>query len=127
MEIKLKPIGFVKSTRSEIKDDKWDSEQAHIELSPEFKSDSLMGLDSFSHAEVFFYMDKVKMEKVEYSARHPRNNLDWPKVGVFSQRGKNRPNQIGHTVCKVKSVDGNRLYIQGLDAVDGTPVLDIKP
>ena len=72
-------------------------------------------------------MNKVKEEKIVLEARHPRNNLNWPKVGIFSQRGKNRPNQIGLTICEVLKVEGKRLYLKGLDAVDGTPILDIKP
>jgi len=127
MEIKLKPIGKVQSTRTEVKDDYWDSEDSYIELSSTFSPDALMGLESFSHVEVIFFMDQVKPEKIESTARHPRNNKDWPKIGIFSQRGKNRPNQIGHTICKIKSVEGNRLHLEGLDAVNETPILDIKP
>jgi tRNA (Thr-GGU) A37 N-methylase len=60
-------------------------------------------------------------------ARHPRNRLDWPKVGIFAQRGKNRPNRIGVTICRLLSVRGLSLEVADLDAIDGTPVLDIKP
>jgi tRNA (adenine37-N6)-methyltransferase len=77
--------------------------------------------------EAVFHMDRVPPEKIETGARHPRNNQDWPAVGIFAQRGKNRPNQIGTTVCRVLRVEGARLHLEGLDAVDGTPVLDIKP
>ena len=52
---------------------------------------------------------------------------DWPRVGVFAQRGKGRPNRLGATICRIVSVEGTRLKVQGLDAVDGAPVLDIKP
>jgi tRNA (Thr-GGU) A37 N-methylase len=64
---------------------------------------------------------------VEKAARHPRNNPNWPKVGILAQRGKNRPNQIGVTVCRVLKVEQRKLWVSGLDAVDGSPVLDIKP
>lgn len=121
-------IGVVRSSRSVVEDDAWDREQAHIELDPaRFEADALAGLDSFSHVEVLFHMHHVAPEKIESGARHPRNNRDWPAVGIFAQRGKNRPNQIGLTVCRILRVDGTRLYLEGLDAVDGTPVLDIKP
>ena len=53
--------------------------------------------------------------------------LSWPKVGIFAQRGKNRPNQIGVTICKIVSVEGLSVHVEGLDAIDGTPVLDLKP
>lgn len=126
--ISMIPIGFVRSTRKKIEDDNWDSEKVHIELdSNQFTGEALAGLSDFSHVEIIFYMDQVDPLKVEITARHPRNNTDWPKVGIFSQRGKNRPNKIGLTICKIIKVEGKNLYLVGLDAVDGTPVLDIKP
>jgi len=89
----MKPVGTVRSTRKVVVDDNGNSEQAHIELDPsEFSADSLAGIADFSHVEVIFYMDKVAPEKIERTARHPRNNTSWPKVGIFAQRGKNRPN-----------------------------------
>ena len=126
--ISLKPIGYVRSTRKQIEDDNWDAESMSIELDAEqFSEEALEGLASFSHAEVIFFMDQVDPAKVEKTARHPRNNKDWPKIGNFSQRGKNRPNQIGLTICRILKVEKGQLYLEGLDAVDGTPVLDIKP
>jgi tRNA (Thr-GGU) A37 N-methylase len=65
--------------------------------------------------------------KIETGARRPRGNPDWPLVGIFAQRGKNRPNRIGVTVCRIVSVSGREIEVEGLDAIDGTPVLDIKP
>jgi tRNA-Thr(GGU) m(6)t(6)A37 methyltransferase TsaA len=127
MTISMEPIGTVRSSRAEIRDDGWDREQAHIELNGRFAADALAGIETFSHVEVLFHMDRVEPMKIETGARHPRNNQDWPAVGIFAQRGKNRPNQIGATICRVLRVAGTRLYVEGLDAVDGTPVLDIKP
>lgn len=124
----MKPIGIVRSSRSVVEDDSWDKEDSYVELdSSQFSGEALAGLSEFSHVEVVFYMDQVNPEKIEKTARHPRNNPDWPKIGIFSQRGKNRPNQIGATICKIKGVDGTKLLLKGLDAVDGTPVLDLKP
>ncbi|MGZ3857827.1 MAG: SAM-dependent methyltransferase [Bacteriovorax sp.] len=124
----MTPIGFVRSTRQKVEDDNWDSEKMHIELdSTQFSGEAFAGLADFSHVEIIFYMDQVDPLKIEKTARHPRNNTDWPKVGIFSQRGKNRPNQLGLTICKIVKVDGRNLYLEGLDAVDGTSVLDIKP
>lgn len=127
MTISLQPIGKVRSSRSDVRDDGWDGEHAHIELDARFGADALAGLDTFSHVEILFYMDRVEPTKIETGARHPRNHREWPAVGIFAQRGKNRPNQIGTTVCRVLRVEGSRLDVEGLDAVDGTPVLDIKP
>jgi tRNA-Thr(GGU) m(6)t(6)A37 methyltransferase TsaA len=126
--ITLTPIGIVRSTRQKVEDDHWDAEQVKIELDQlQFSPEALAGLQDFSHVEVLFYMDQVDPTNVEKTARHPRNNIDWPKVGIFAQRGKNRPNQIGTTICKVLKVQGSTLHLEGLDAVDGSPVLDIKP
>lgn len=126
--IHLNSIGKVISTRTEIKDDNWDQENVLVELDSQgFSPEALAGLSDFSHVEIVFFMNQVDPEKVEKSARHPRNNTNWPKVGIFAQRGKNRPNQIGTTICRVLKVEGLRLYVEGLDAVDGTPILDIKP
>lgn len=72
-------------------------------------------------------MDRVSPADVVTGARHPRGNAAWPKVGIFAQRGKDRPNRIGTTVCRVARVEGLRVYVSGLDAVDGSPVLDLKP
>jgi tRNA (adenine37-N6)-methyltransferase len=127
-QIMMTPIGVVKSTRQRVSDDNWDVEKSWIELDrTQFSAEALAGLSDFSHVEVFFFMDQVDPSKIEKVARHPRNNTEWPKVGIFAQRGKNRPNQIGATVCRVLKVEGSALHLEGLDAVDGTPVLDIKP
>jgi tRNA-Thr(GGU) m(6)t(6)A37 methyltransferase TsaA len=123
----MRPIGFVHSSRTTVKDDCWDAVESYIELDARFSSEALMGIDTFSHAEVIFFMNHVEPGKVELSARHPRNNLAWPKVGIFAQRAKNRPNAIGTTICRVLRIDGLRLHVHGLDAVDGSPVLDLKP
>ena len=128
MKFQVEAIGKVGSSRSDVRDDGWDSEQALIELDPAvFSDEALWGLAGFSHAEVLFLFDRVPENKVERGARRPRGNPDWPMVGIFRQRGKNRPNRIGSTIVQLISVDGLTLKVAGLDAVDGTPVLDIKP
>ncbi|UII55473.1 tRNA (N6-threonylcarbamoyladenosine(37)-N6)-methyltransferase TrmO [Cytobacillus spongiae] len=128
MNISMSPIGVVRSTRKLKQDDEWGREKASIELdSSVFTEEALYGLDAFSHVIVIFYMHEVNQERIEVGARHPRNNLNWPKVGIFSQRGKNRPNQIGITICPIEQRDGLILKVKNLDAIDGTPVLDIKP
>jgi len=126
--INLNPIGKVASERREPKDDDWDAVKSEIRLDQDrFTPEAVAELGTFSHIVVIFYMHRVKPEKIVQGARHPRNNPDWPKVGIFAQRGKNRPNTLGVTVCRLKEVEGLTLRVQGLDAIDGTPVLDIKP
>ncbi len=74
-----------------------------------------------------FVFDRVTPDEIEHRARHPRGRKDWPLVGIFAQRAKNRPNRLGVCVARIVSVDGLSLTVEGLDAVDGTPVVDIKP
>jgi tRNA-Thr(GGU) m(6)t(6)A37 methyltransferase TsaA len=126
--IVLAPIGRVSSARSEPIDDGWDAVGSKMILDPGcFNVDATLGLESFSHIEVVYYFDRVPDDEVKTGARHPRGRIDWPKIGILAQRGKGRPNRIGVTVCRLLKVDGLTLHVEGLDAIDGTPVLDIKP
>lgn len=127
MNIEMRPIGFVETIRSKIEDDFWGGEQACITLMEEFSADALRGLSEFSHVEVLFYFHRLDPTTTIISARHPRDNAEWPVVGIFAQRAKKRPNRIGATLCRVVRVEGIRLIVSELDALDGTPVLDIKP
>jgi len=127
-EIAARPIGTVRGGRKKPSDDGWDAVEAHIKLDPaQFGPQATASLSDFSHVEVLFHFHLVEPEAVERGARHPRGNPEWPKVGIFAQRGKDRPNRIGSTICELISVDGMTLRVRGLDAIDGTPVLDIKP
>jgi len=127
MAFDIEPIAHVRGGRIQPVDDDWDRETAVIELEPRFGAEALAGLGDFSHAEIAFVFDQVPPEKIETGARHPRNRTDWPLVGIFAQRGKNRPNRIGITICAIEKVEGTCLHVRGLDAIDGTPVIDIKP
>lgn len=125
--IQMSPIGFVHSERKESGDDHWNSVMSYIELSDEYSDDSLTGLSDFSHVEVIYYFNKVDKSKIIYMAEHPRENNKWPKVGIFAQRKKSRPNLIGATISRIEDIQGKRIYLSSFDAIDGTPVLDIKP
>jgi tRNA-Thr(GGU) m(6)t(6)A37 methyltransferase TsaA len=124
----LTPIGWVRSTRAAPTDDSWDAETSRIELdAARFGPEALAGLDAFSHVEVLFRFHAADPAREEHGARHPRGNPAWPRVGIFAQRGKDRPNRLGLTICRVLGVEGTTLRVAGLDAIDGTPVLDLKP
>lgn len=127
MIINLTPIGTVKNTRKEIEDDNWGNITSIIELDSRFDEEALAEIESFSHVEILFYFHLVDENKIETKSRHPRNDTTLPKVGIFAQRGKNRPNRLGTTMVKIMKRAGRQLYVQGLDAIDGTPILDIKP
>ena len=92
-----------------------------------FDESAVAGLDTFSHVEVVYRFHLVDDEAIAIGARHPRGRADWPAVGIFAQRGRVRPNRLGVSVCRVLGVEGLRVRVQGLDAIDGSPVLDLKP
>jgi tRNA-Thr(GGU) m(6)t(6)A37 methyltransferase TsaA len=127
MKIEMEPIGHVEAARTRAEDDFWGDTESCITLSDRYEPDALDGIEAFSHVEVLYHFDQVDPSKIVTRARHPRNNPEWPAVGIFAQRGKNRPNRIGSTICRVLRREGRRLLVAELDAIDGTPVLDIKP
>lgn len=124
----VEAIGRVEGGRSEAEDDAWDAVAATIILDPKVVGDDAMaGLDAFSHVEIVYLFDRLPVSAIVTGARRPRGNPDWPLVGILAQRGRNRPNRIAVSVCRIVAVDGLRLSVTGLDAIDGTPVLDVKP
>ncbi|MBZ0201184.1 MAG: TrmO family methyltransferase [Ignavibacteriaceae bacterium] len=123
----LKPNGYVYNSIDEPTDDNWNKVTSIIKLDNNFSKEALIGLNEFSHVEIFFHFHKLDDSKICTAARHLRNNKSFPKVDVFAQRGKNRPNKIGAAICKLIKVEDMSLEINGLDAINGTPVLDIKP
>ncbi|MDP4505724.1 SAM-dependent methyltransferase [Nonomuraea turcica] len=126
--VETQPVGTVVGGRSEAFDDDWNTVEALIRLDEtRFKPDALAGLDAFSHLEVVFLFHLVEPASVHTSARRPRGNPEWPRVGIFAQRAKNRPNRLGVSRCQLLTVDGLDVRVRGLDAIDGSPVLDLKP
>ena len=126
MEIVLIPIGVVENRVTNRKDTSWGEDISLIKLDKQYAG-GLNGLEAFSHAIILFHLDKAKYEKEKHLQRRPQNRDDMPLVGIFSQRGKDRPNRIGMTSVEIVSVEEGILAVKGLDAIDGTPVLDIKP
>ena len=126
MKIEMEAIGFVENDVKDKKDVSWGKDTSSIVLNEQYIS-GLMGLDDFSHVIIIYHLDRAKYEKDKHLQRRPQNRDDMPLVGIFSQRGKDRPNRIGMTSVEIVSVSDDRLVVRGLDAVDGTPVLDIKP
>lgn len=127
MNITIEPIGIVHSERKEPIDDNWLNVNLYIELNDSFSEESLYGLEDFSHVEIIYYFHEVNPKTIIEESEHPRENPNWPKVGIFSQRKKARPNLLGLAICKLLKVEGRILYVKGLDAIDKTPVIDIKP
>ena len=126
--VDVTPIGHVVGGRVEVEDDDWGPVEATIELDPSvLEPTATAALDAFSHIDVVYVFHRVADEKVQRGARRPRGRADWPEVGILAQRAKARPNRLGVTTCDLVAVDGLRLTVRGLDAIDGTPVLDVKP
>lgn len=124
----LEPIGHVVGGREVVEDDAWGPVEACIRLDhPRASAEMLRGLADFSHLEVIFVFDRVDGDRVEWGSRHPRGNASWPRVGILAQRAKDRPNRLGISRCELVSVEGLEVTVRGLDAVDGTPVVDLKP
>lgn len=125
--VNVEPIGTVRNAVKEPGLHHWGDVVSRIELSAKYDAHALDGIEKFSHVEVVFLFHKVPAEEIQHGTRHPRDDPRFPKVGVFAQRNKARPNLIGLTVCPVERREGKTLHVRGLDALDGSPVLDIKP
>lgn len=126
MNFTIKPIAFVSNARTEIKDDHWGSVVSEIELAQDVPEASLKNISMFNQLDIIYLFDQVKDQDIVYSG-HPRGNPDFPEMGIFAQRKKDRPNRIG--LCRVELIQhsGRKLLVKHLDAIAGTPVLDIKP
>lgn len=125
-QIRLNPIGTVKSPIKRGTDDNWGEVISEIWLSDEY-ADGLKGIDHFSHVNVLFWMHQSSFDPATDLVRRPRGRSGMPEIGIFAQRAKHRPNPVGLTTVRLLARNGNRLTVQGLDAIDGTPVIDVKP
>ena len=120
------PVAVVHNSRQSTADFAWGPVESVIEMLPGF-AEGLEGIDTFSHVIVIFHLDREDDEESPTLRRRPRGRADMPLLGVFAQRGRMRPNRIGITTVPIVRVEPNRLTVRGLDAIDGTPVLDLKP
>jgi tRNA (Thr-GGU) A37 N-methylase len=127
MEPVMRTIAYVRNERRELVDDNWDDFVSTIELADDVPSASLRGLEEFSHAEIVFFAALAQSVPPGPWHRRPRGNPQWPDVGIFAQRNKDRPNRLMLSVVALESVNTRSLVVRGLDAINDTPVLDIKP
>jgi len=126
MDITLTPIATVKNSRATPIDDYWTEIISVIELSENMPTEVLNNIADFSHLEIIYYFDQVKNDNIVFSGR-PRGNPDYPLVGILGQRKKDRPNKIGLCTVELLEHTGRTIIVKNLDAIDGTPILDIKP
>lgn len=124
----LRPIGTVHGGRTEVRDDHWGDVRAWIVLDRAVVPvAATTGLEAFSHLEVVYGFHLVDEPEVVTGARRPRGRADWPPVGGLAQRNKLRVNRLGVSRCRIAGVDDAGIAVVGLDAVDGSPVFDVKP
>ncbi len=125
-QIQVEPIGFVSSPVIDAVDHDWGQVVSAVELEEQFRG-GLQGLEQFSHALVVTYLHRASFDPHQHLQRRPRDLETMPEVGIFSQRAKHRPNPIGVTAVQIVAVSEASIKVKGLDAIDGTPVLDVKP
>ena len=123
-EMTLRPVGTVSNEIGGKMRHGWGRVESIITIQPELLP-LLEGLEDFSHIMVLFWMHQIAGEAPRKV--HPQGREDLPLVGLFATRAPHRPNSIGLTVVELVEINGNALKVRGLDAIDGTPVLDIKP
>ncbi|MFC5754765.1 SAM-dependent methyltransferase [Actinomadura rugatobispora] len=124
----LEAIGRVVGGRSEAFEDHWSGVQAVVRLDAgRFTPSAVAGLEDFSHLQVVFHFDRIDPATISTGPRHPRGDPAWPPVGVFAHRGPRRPNRLGVSCCRLLAIEGLDLHVAGLDALSGSPVLDVKP
>lgn len=126
MSINLTPIATIKNKRDTATDDFWGDTISEIELAADIPADAFKGIENFSHLEIIYFFDKVDKAKIITSGR-PRGNPQWPEMGILAQRKKDRPNQLGLCTVELIKHSGRTITVKYLDAINNTPVLDIKP
>jgi len=124
--IEMTPIGYVSNQVTDPIDENWGAIVSRLNINPEY-SYGIDGLDQFSHAIVLTFLNKAEFSAAKHLVRRPRGLETMPEVGIFAQRAKDRPNSIGVTAVRILGVGESFVEVRGLDAINGTPILDIKP
>jgi len=126
MDIICRPIATVKNSRTKPIDDNWGEIISEIELSNDMPLEVFNNISDFSHLEIIYYFNQVKNDDIIFLGR-PRENPTYPLVGILGQRKKDRPNKIGLCTVQLLEHKDRIITVKNLDAIDGTPVIDIKP
>ena len=125
-QLTLTSIGYVKSPfQINTPAEKIRGQPVQIVIEPDFIP-GLLGLEAGMDIQVFFYLNQIQNDEIKLQL-HPQHNPENPIRGVFATRTQFRPNRIGASVAQIRQIEGNRLTVTGLEALDGTPILDIKP
>ena len=121
----LRAIGVVRNEIQQTRRQDWENIISDIVFDPDL-TEALDNLDEFSHVTVLYWMHQLSPERPPLKV-HPRGEQELPLVGLFATRSPHRPNAVGKTIARLLQRQGNILSVQGLDAIDVTPVIDIKP
>lgn len=122
--MKLRPIGVIENEFLDTVPQGWEAALHRLILLPDWEP-ALEGLEAFSHLHVLFWLDRIR-PPIRLHV-HPMNRQDLPEVGIFTTRTPLRPNRIGLQVCELVARERNVLVVRRLDALNGTPLLDVKP
>lgn len=122
-DITLKPIGVAKNNVKEPRFGSFADEVSEIIVNEEL-TDALNGIEDYTHVIIVYWMDKMTDTVITH---RPQGNPKVPIVGIFSCRCPQRPNKIANTTVRLLGREGNKIKVQGLDIIDGTPIIDIKP
>jgi tRNA-Thr(GGU) m(6)t(6)A37 methyltransferase TsaA len=125
-EMVVKPIGIVKNEVKGPMRGGWEEVASEIVVEGSLL-ECLEGVEEFSHIIVVYWMHRVPSMERPPGKIHPQGRADLPLVGIFATRAPYRPNPLGVSMVRLVERKGNILKVMGLDAIDGTPVLDIKP
>jgi tRNA-Thr(GGU) m(6)t(6)A37 methyltransferase TsaA len=125
MSIRIAPIGVLHNSFEQQIPEGWETALAQVEIDQRWLP-ALDGVEGFSHLIILFWLHEIPRQGIDLTT-HPQGRLDLPEVGIFATRTPYRPNPIGLQVVELVSREGSRLTIRGIDALDGSPVLDIKP
>ena len=124
--VQIEPIGVVAAAGADLRRQDWSRTRAELRLHPGLEA-ALLGLTDYSHVIVIGWLDQVPGELRERRQAYPAGDERLPLQGALALRGGARPNPLSVTVCRLLGVEGATLHLEGLDLVDGTPVLDVKP
>lgn len=125
--IDVETVAHVINDRAAVSDDYWGGIPSIIRLRDDLPESTLAGLDEFSHLQVVFKFHLASPVDVHLGARSPRNDPRWAPSGTFAHRNHRRPAQIGISHPRLVKIDGRDIHVLDLDAVNGTPVIDIAP
>lgn len=124
--IQIRPVGVIRNAITDPVDTDWGKVESEIHIDESLAA-GLQGLEDWSHLIVIFSMHQTRFEADRHLVRRPRERSDMPEIGIFAQRASHHPNTLGITAVRLLAVEPPVVRVRGLDAIDGTPVLDIKP